>query len=221
MAKKKKKEEEELELPEFDEVEYMHREIAGTRASIAAILFAVPIALVSFLLTKMEVPIIAFFFGLVSAFFLKWVLPLFRVKVENFKRRDWLGHGATFFFTWLAFVILLLNPPISDVTPPTIVVVHVNDAVVSSPSVRVNQSEYLNFSVVATDNVGVASVQIRLSNSSAAQGITYSMIRASSDSSTYVYSLKWASGTYDVKITVIDAGSRATEFDFRLIVASS
>src|SRR5207244_2160850 len=45
---------------------------------------------------------------------------LFGFKTESFKRRDWIGHGITYFFSWLAFWIILLNPPFSDHVPPTI-----------------------------------------------------------------------------------------------------
>src|SRR5207244_9013996 len=65
-------------------------------------------------------PVLAFFGGIAVGFGMYFIFPLLGFKTESFKRRDWIGHGITYFFSWLAFWIILLNPPFSDHLPPTI-----------------------------------------------------------------------------------------------------
>ncbi len=158
MAKKKRKDEGEWEPPEFDEVEYMKTEMHAARAAIVAVLWAVPSALVSWGLTLGGIAIVAFFAGLGMLFLLKWVYPLVKVNTTQWKRRDWMGHGVTFFFSWLAFWILLLNPPFADLTNPSIASVAVNNRAVGCGGVLANVTLPLNLTVTAGDNVGVALV---------------------------------------------------------------
>ncbi len=120
MARRKRREEEaDWVAPDFDEVEYMRREVRGTQAAVATILWAIVGAIVAFLLYSV-LPALAFFAGIAVGFGLYFILPLFGIKTDAFKRRDWTGHGITYFFSWLAFWIILLNPPFGDFTDPTI-----------------------------------------------------------------------------------------------------
>src|SRR2546426_1806026 len=112
--------------PEFDEVEFMHKEMRAAKATILVVLWTVPSALLSFGLTVAGAPIVAFFAGIGMMFLVKWIFPILKVDISQYKRKDWLGHGATFFFSWLAFWILLLNPPFADLTAPTFLSVTVN-----------------------------------------------------------------------------------------------
>ena len=119
MARRKRKEETDWVAPDFDEVGYMRREIQGAHAAVATILWAVVGAIVAFLLFSV-LPALAFFAGIAVGFGLYFILPLFGIKTDAFKRKDWTGHGITYFFSWLAFWIILLNPPFGDFTDPTI-----------------------------------------------------------------------------------------------------
>ncbi len=162
VAKKKRKDEAELNLPEFNEVEYMKTEMKAARAAIVAVIWAVPAALVSWGFTIAGIAIVAFFAGLGIMFLLKWIYPLVRVDTSQWKRRDWMGHGVTFFFSWLAFWILLLNPPFSDLTNPVITGVTVDGRAVPNICGALTSvpagSHYLN--VTAGDNVGVGHVTL-------------------------------------------------------------
>ncbi len=174
MARRKRKEEEpDWVAPEFDEVGYMRQEIEGARAAVATIAWAVIGALVAFALYSV-LPVLAFFAGVAVGFGMYFVFPLIGFKTESFKRRDWIGHGITYFFSWLAFWIILLNPPFSDHTDPTIQAISVspyhvgyNGSLACLPptagSISLgagNNSLYILFR--ASDNVGLRSVQVQV-----------------------------------------------------------
>lgn len=156
MAKKKR--EEDWQAPEFDEVEFMKKEIRGARASILSVLWAVPAAFASYafsLVGSGAGAAVGFLTGLGLMYLLKWILPILRVDVSKFKRRDWLGHGSSFFFSWLAFWILLLNPPFADLTAPTIIGMTVNGTSVPCGGIVASMTSTVELNVTASDNVGV------------------------------------------------------------------
>src|SRR5256886_5543811 len=120
MARRKRRDEAAAWVaPDFDEVGFMRREIEGARAAVATIAWAVVGALVGFALYSV-LPVLAFFGGIAVGFGMYFIFPLLGFKTESFKRRDWIGHGITYFFSWLALWIILLTPPFSVHTPPTI-----------------------------------------------------------------------------------------------------
>src|SRR2546425_5594161 len=120
MARRKRKDDTPVWVaPDFDEVGFMRREIEGARAAVATVAGAIVGALVVFALSSLP-PVLAFWGGIAVGFGMYFIFPLFGFKTESFKRRDWIGHGITYFFSWLAFWIILLNPPFSDHVPPTI-----------------------------------------------------------------------------------------------------
>jgi hypothetical protein len=122
VAKKRRKEEkkEVFKKPEFDEIEFMEKEISNTKVAMLTILFSFPIAVVSFFITLGGLPAAGFLVGVGSIFLLKYVYQFFNVDVERFETKDKLGNAAMFFFTWLAVWVLILNMPFSDLTSPTI-----------------------------------------------------------------------------------------------------
>src|SRR5436309_5351745 len=126
MARRKRKDEPtDWVAPDFDEVGYMRTEIQAAKTAVLTIAWAAVGAIVSFLLYSVNAAL-AFFAGIGVAFGLYYVLPYLGIAVKGFKRRDWTGHGITYFFSWLAFWILLLNPPFGDFTTPTIQAISVS-----------------------------------------------------------------------------------------------
>ena len=181
MARRKRKEESTVwSPPEFDEIAFMRREIEGAKASVVTVAWAVLGALLSYGLFSLGgalSAVAAFFAGLLFAFALPAVMPRLRLRTGDFKRKDWAGHGSIYFFSWLAFWILLLNAPFADFTSPTVhsfsVASFSSSAGVSEGvltcfpasgsvalSLGTNDSVYVIFR--ATDNLGSPGVQVRV-----------------------------------------------------------
>jgi hypothetical protein len=123
MAKKRKKEKEEkyvFKLPEFDEVKFMEDEMLAAKVGVAVALFAIPMAAGSYALTLASLPIIAFFFGMGGMFLIKPYLQFLDFDTEEWEKKTWAGHGAMYFFTWLAVWVLLVNAPFTDLVGPSI-----------------------------------------------------------------------------------------------------
>lgn len=166
----------------------MRKEIQGARAAVATIAWAVVGAIAAFLLYAVN-PYLAFFAGIAVGFGMYFVFPLFGIQTDAFKRRDWTSHGVTYFFAWLAFWILLLNPPFGDFTDPTVQGVSVSPyhtgytggllcAVPVGGSVTVsgagNNSLYLLFR--ASDNVGLASIKVNVTQGGSSYDATYTTL---------------------------------------------
>jgi hypothetical protein len=171
--KEKEKEKEVFKKPEFDEVEYMKKEISNTRIAMITIIFAIPIAIVSYLVTLANLAIFGFLIGVACIFFLKYVYGFLKVDTSEFEKKDWLGNAAMFFFTWLAIWVLVLNMPFSDLTKPTVSNVQVEGCTLLTGSNRdyscdlgANLSKDYIISSRATDNAGVRNVRIRITSSS-------------------------------------------------------
>ncbi len=157
--KKRKEEEEEFSLPEFNEEEFLRKEITGAKVMIVILLLAIIAATVSYLLTRAGVVIVAFFAGLAVIFLLKYFLRFFNVDTSKFERKDWLGHGFTFFFAWLAIWVLVMNVPFADVTSPSLTV-FVN----GKPAADFvwTPQEYAIIDATAMDNAGIKGVRISI-----------------------------------------------------------
>ena len=219
MAHKKRKDETstEIELPEFDEVEFMQKDVEGTKAAIGAILYAVPAALVAFGITvALAAPVVALGAGLFFLITLRRVLPLLRIQTAGFKLRDWLGHSSTFFFSFLAFWILLMNPPFGDFTPPDIRGVHVNGAAVSDGGeVSISMSNATNW----TDTLIAADVGDNI----ALRGVTLTVAGVTNGTAMVgngaVHAVTINLGSQNQKtacITAIDTAGLQTSYCFRI-----
>lgn len=243
MARRKRKEEDaDWVAPEFDEVAYMRREIEGARAAVLTIGWAVVGAIVSFLLYAVH-PAVAFVGGIAVGYGLVFMLPLLGVKTDAFKRRDWTGHGITYFFSWLAFWIILLNPPFGDFTIPSVQGVSVspyNASLVPSgllcaaPSGSVsvpgagNNSIYLLFQ--ATDNKGLARLLVEVTpetrpkfNASTTRVTTTSPCRGHQGEpvpdGTYNVTFAMTATRFNVAITATDSTGRSARVAFVINVS--
>jgi hypothetical protein len=235
MARRKRKDDEpDWVPPEFDEVGYMRQEIQGARAAVATIGWAFIGAIVALLLFAV-LPVLAFFAGIAVGFGMYFVFPLIGIKTEAFKRRDWVGHGITYFFSWLAFWILLLNPPFSDHTDPTIQAISVSaytpgytgsltcnstlEAAAGLP-LRGNTSVLILFR--ATDNVGLASVRMDVVPATLVQGPSpvsgnnhcAGHRQENYPGGTFSGSFQANAFSYSVTIVAVDTSGRAATFGF-------
>ena len=121
MARRKRKEDVPVwEPPEFDEVGYMRKEIENAKISVVVIAWAAVGAILLYLLYQTGLAIVGFLLGLLVFGALYFLLPMLGLPIHGFKRRDWASHAMVYFFSWLAFSILLLNAPFSDHTYPVV-----------------------------------------------------------------------------------------------------
>ena len=124
MAKKRKKEKQEKDgfeykPPEFDEEEYLRKEIRDTRALLVTIAYAALIGIASFgvMFTEMALAVLL---GIIAIVFLRHIYPLVGVDTSSLEKKQWGGNIVMYLFTWLAVWILLTNPPFSDIAGPTV-----------------------------------------------------------------------------------------------------
>ncbi len=168
---KKKDKGAEWKPPEFDEVEFMKKEMRAAKTTIIVVLWTVPSAILSYGLTLAGVAVVAGFAGLGMMFLLKWIFPILNVDISEYKRKDWIGHGATFFFSWLAFWILLLNPPFADLTSPVILGVAVDGIAIGCGASFRETNNTAALRVRAGDNVAVTLVKAGTTDLSLQSGV--------------------------------------------------
>jgi len=108
MTKKKKDEEYEFKLPEFDEKEYMEKEMEDAKFSFIVLGYSVLIGVVSFLLLPSSFEV-ALAVGLLAGFGLKFVSLPFGMDISKFDKKKLVGNAAMYILTWLAVLMLLCN----------------------------------------------------------------------------------------------------------------
>jgi hypothetical protein len=123
MAKKRRKEKTEevfeFKMPEFDEEEYIKKEVRDAKALFVTFGYAVVIAIASFGLSFVDIALAALL-GFVAIVFLRHIYPLVGIDTTLLEKKQWGGNIIMYIFTWLAIWILLSNPPFSDFADPTI-----------------------------------------------------------------------------------------------------
>jgi hypothetical protein len=239
MARRKRKDDEpDWVPPEFDEVAYMHREIQAARVAVLTIAWAVVGAIVSYLLSANAA--VAFVAGIAAAFGLYFLLPLIGIDIKPFKRKDWLGHGVTYFFSWLAFWILFLNPPFGDFTDPTILPewiaagsfpsgtpapLEIPCFSLTGSSISVGTNDTILLVFRATDNVGLSSLTVELGTGASKTFLTPTLVaglpsecvgQATYPGGTYRATFSSSGSTYRVTITAVDRGGRSAAVAFQV-----
>ncbi|HJQ93702.1 MAG TPA: hypothetical protein VJ874_05390, partial [Candidatus Thermoplasmatota archaeon] len=111
--------------PDFDEDSFIHRELVSFRTTLILFLWAIVAAAVSWgAFAAMGGADAGWLVGLViaSVFFLglRRLFAMLKVDIKHFGKKEWLGTGALYFFTWLSFFIIAINPPVSDFAPPRV-----------------------------------------------------------------------------------------------------
>ncbi len=125
MAKKRKrmeekKEELEYKPPEFDRLEYVKTEVAASKATIIAALFAIPIGMAAWYVMPVGGTAGGLMAGLGGMSLLWILLPKLKLEVQNFKWTQWAGVFSTHFLVFLAIWVVACNPPFSDMASPVI-----------------------------------------------------------------------------------------------------
>jgi hypothetical protein len=195
VAKKRRKiveKKETFKVPEFDEVEFMQKEIGNTKVALLTIAFSIPIAVLAYFVTLAGLPAAGFLIGIGSMFLLRYFYQFFNIDTDEFKTKDWLGNGAMFFLTWLAVWVLILNMPFSDLTNPTIGKVRMlgcptepdfamDSKIQNICTLDPNATEDFIIRTTVTDNSKVRTVTIQFTSPAE----SFPMIKGSGDSYSY------------------------------------
>ncbi|MEM0342969.1 MAG: hypothetical protein QXJ32_01260 [Thermoplasmata archaeon] len=126
MAKKRKKEkkEEEYEFtpPDFDEKEFLMKELKDTKVALATVGFAILAGAIAGVISMVSRALVgaAFLVAIAGIFSLRYYYKLLKIDITAFTKKNWVGNVATYFFTFLAIWVLLLNAPFSDLADPSI-----------------------------------------------------------------------------------------------------
>lgn len=104
----------EFDLPDFDEETYIREEIRDARLAVLTLGFAFGWAVVTRLTEiALENTVLAFFTVFVGFVVLRRVVMALGIDAGDLDAKKWLAIGAIYFFSWLGFWTLLLNPPFS------------------------------------------------------------------------------------------------------------
>jgi hypothetical protein len=111
--------------PDFDEDAFIHRELVSFRTTLILFLWAIVAAAVAWgAFAALDGAKTGWLVGLgIAALFflgLRKIFEMLKVDIKHFGKREWLGTAALFFFTWLSFFIIAINPPVSDFAPPRV-----------------------------------------------------------------------------------------------------
>jgi hypothetical protein len=133
MAKRRKEgtEQEEqfdFQIPKFDEEAFIKRERRNIKTLFIAFLFGLLIAVICFgFWAAMEENFLRWelvlLVGVVNAIWIKYLFLKLNIDLTDFGRKGWLTAFATYFFTWLLLLIVLVNPPFYDGEAPHVEVV--------------------------------------------------------------------------------------------------
>lgn len=225
MAKKKRHKREEkvvFKRPEFDEREFMRKELVNAKVGIITFFYALPFAIVSWQLALIGVSIFGLLAAIIGILSLRYVYPLFNIDVEDFEKKAWLGNGAVFVFTWLSIWVLLLNPPFSDLAKPVISDVQVSgDALNWTKVSRDSQvdltlldsgSDNLAIKAKITDNVGISRVEMAVEGVPQEVGL-WGGVEPNTYGDTFGVTYR---DTIPVTITAWDKAGHKTTFSFSL-----
>ncbi len=167
MAKRKGGEESEESYefvpPDFDEDQFIHKEMVSFRTTSTLIVVGILAAVISWLLFPTVGEGMGWWVGiLVAGAAFAALKPLYKAlkfDISHYARREWLGTGFLMFFTWLAFFMILLNPPFSDHAAPTV-------DVFTSPN-AVQEGGQLTIDLFVRDNAGIEAFTFEVNNGTA------------------------------------------------------
>ncbi|HIJ16330.1 MAG TPA: hypothetical protein HA364_00935 [Thermoplasmata archaeon] len=127
MAKKRKKDKEDKEdyeftPPEFDEKEFLLKELRDTKTVLLTVGYAAVFGIVAGVMANLDQDLVPLGLAIVIAGLvsLKYFYPFIKVDVTQFQKKNWAGNIAWFFFTFLAVWVLMFNFPIADHADPSV-----------------------------------------------------------------------------------------------------
>lgn len=241
MAKKKrrapKEEEEKYEFvpPEFDEREFLLKDIQVTKVLWVVTALAVIMGFVAYYFSEMAGEMaVGLLIMLVSLLGLKQMLTIFRFDVSEIENKSMIGNYLLFFFLFLGVWIICMNPPLADHTDPVIgdmtvtfevSGVYENASLVNNVyTVSGTGSISVNISALVADNTQLSQVTIMWKSHTDSDFVAYNMTSIGDDHYQFLVNVDAppSSGTVhnnNFKIMVTDdAGNQAETSNFVLRV---
>ena len=119
MAKKRRREEAEPEEtyeftpPEFDEREFLLKDLYGTKVLMVAAMLAIIMGILAFCLHRAVDWWLGMLLLFLTIFAFKQILGLLRFRIDLLEQKILIGNYILFMFLALGVWIVLLNPPFS------------------------------------------------------------------------------------------------------------
>ncbi len=224
-TKEEKKDEIDFEFPEFDEKEFMRNEIQNTKAIFLAFGYALLILVPTYFAGRYVSIAVAFLIGLLGIGGLKFIFDAIDLDLEQFGKKEWAGSIAVYFFTWLAFWILVSNPPFSDFAAPEISVVSdsVQEAqVVDAGNVTLDP---VAIELKIVDNYRIEEATLTITDAPAAFGTTggeHRLEEADDNNNIYRYQTeRWVLGTYQYAVAAVDSYGNTEEMQGSLEIVNA
>jgi hypothetical protein len=116
------KQEAPFQLEEFDEKEYLEEQLRIGKGVFISMAWAVVAGAITFFVFNMfqdnwQYIFIPGFFGVLALYI---ILPKFNVDLTVIPKKSWFNFVFSFALTWLAIVVISLNPPFSDFSEPSL-----------------------------------------------------------------------------------------------------
>jgi hypothetical protein len=222
MAQKKHKEEPKEEKfewvpPDFDEREFLEKDIKATRILLVTALIGTILAIVAALTTPMTALIGAAII-LIGAVGLKWFYQFFKIDTKELDKKTWASNIALFLLLSLGLWIVLMNPPFADYVNPEVRNIQVwaqdNTTGVWTLMTPANQAtlvkvgSLVNITAYVADNAKLSSVQIKVFKA----GDAGSYANMTQSGNRYGYATTFAvTGLYTYQIKATDTSGKVTE----------
>jgi len=228
MARKKRKSEEKEEEyewvpPEFDEKEFLQKDIKGTRALIITVLSCVIFAIIGFLLgtaVHWALGLVVLFVGI---FLLRYIFPIAQVDSAALETKSMIGNYALFFLLFIGLWVLMMNPPFSDFTDPSIGEPDIwvfadgqwTEMTEDNRQTLIHAGDPVNITSIVTDNGELTSVLIKVSL--AGETGTYVNMTDLGDGQ-YQFNSTYSQGGYAFTIQVEDSAGNISTKDGSFLV---
>ncbi len=105
---KDKEEKYKFEIPEFDESEYIQKELRDTKISLLVLGYGMLFSFISFLIGRLSFAA-AFAIGALAVFGLKFLFIVAKTDLSKIDKKAWLSTALIYIITWLAFWTLWYN----------------------------------------------------------------------------------------------------------------
>lgn len=222
MAQKKRKEPEVKEEytftpPDFNEREFLEKDITVTKTVLLSALLAAIFGVVAYFTTGVSF-VIGLLLIVIGAVALKYIFQFLPLNLGSVENKTWLGNSVMFFFLALGIWILLLNPPFGDTVDPQIqdLQVWAGDVQYNRPYNNVPLGE-VTFNATVIDNGELSKVQFSFTGSDPQ---TFDMVLG--DDGRYEFTHDFTAtgtGTYNFVITATDEAGNTQTYASSILLA--